>query len=213
MKKTPNVNENFISKEVPASPKQRASPGSAEYILENITSPQHSQLMAKSFIPGINRHFGSSPLLPNQNYSDSSKKTIALPETFIFQNFSLGKTEQEKKHDTMRIVIDGEQISLNDAINEILMNRPPLPFFESFDNKDEGVSYICPFSYTPITCPGRSVNCKHRQCFDLKEYISLQIHEEWKCPICGMSIKYDDLRYDPFFFVTRNEKERTLFDE
>jgi hypothetical protein len=63
-------------------------------------------------------------------------------------------------------------------------------------------SGVCPFSRRVITCPVRGVNCAHWQCFDLLPWvIDGDNTGNWKCPICHLPIKADELRFDPGFLL------------
>ncbi|XP_065182217.1 E3 SUMO-protein ligase PIAS3-like [Sycon ciliatum] len=58
-------------------------------------------------------------------------------------------------------------------------------------------SLKCPLGTTRIVYPGRSINCKHVNCFDMASF--LQMNEKngsWVCPICDCSAVYDSLMID-----------------
>jgi len=94
------------------------------------------------------------------------------------------------------IIVNNYTRDINEVINEIVFSRPPAPFVPPMNTS----SLICPMSQVPITCPGRGAECYHSQCFDLREFLILQIGDDWKCPICNSPIDYESLRYDPVFF-------------
>jgi ubiquitin C-terminal hydrolase len=45
-----------------------------------------------------------------------------------------------------------------------------------------------PYTWNIIDLPVRGTKCVHRQCFDLKTFLSfmnVQRVRQWKCPVCG----------------------------
>lgn len=84
-------------------------------------------------------------------------------------------------------------------------------FHEAFDSngqsKDDdleaeftSLSLRCPLSYTRITFPARSKHCKHRQCFDLVNYLNLYVKKMKRtCPVCQVSLILTDLMIDEMF--------------
>ncbi|OHT17158.1 MIZ zinc finger family protein [Tritrichomonas foetus] len=88
------------------------------------------------------------------------------------------------------------------AIEEIIFRRPKADPFPTTN----GVSYVCPHSSVVITCPGRGVNCKHAQCFDIRRYLMMP-PDPSLCPICGQVLNYIDLRFDPLFFNFKKKLE------
>ena len=64
----------------------------------------------------------------------------------------------------------------------------------------EFVSEIDPILKVQITVPGRGVQCTHAQCFDIRNFLNKAFDTgRWECPICGVRLSYNDLRYDPRF--------------
>jgi len=181
-----------------------------EDILNKVNVPQHNSFTTKSFIPGINKSLGDSPLLapsslPLNTLKIENNRGVyceLLPHDFRFENYrgnGLYKTD-------LPIFINGETVMIESAIKDIVFNRPPAPMKESEQPSAE--SYICPISFVPITCPGRGVDCNHQRCFDLREFLLLQMEEIWRCPICGIRVTFIDLRYDPFYFKPRKIPNR-----
>lgn len=57
-----------------------------------------------------------------------------------------------------------------------------------------------PLSLGRIEKPGRSTDCKHLQCFDLKTYFTLNIKsEQFVCPVCNQHRKWSTLCFDEFY--------------
>ncbi|XP_065181044.1 E3 SUMO-protein ligase PIAS1-like [Sycon ciliatum] len=59
------------------------------------------------------------------------------------------------------------------------------------------ISLKCPLGTTRLVYPGRSINCKHVNCFDMASF--LQMNEKngsWVCPICDCPAIYDSLMID-----------------
>lgn len=64
----------------------------------------------------------------------------------------------------------------------------------------EFVSEIDPILKTQITVPGRGVMCTHAQCFDIRNFLNKAFDTgHWECPVCGVRLSFNDLRYDPRF--------------
>jgi len=62
------------------------------------------------------------------------------------------------------------------------------------------VPLICPYTRMKIITPVRSRNCSHIQCFDLNNYLKINILKSvWKCPVCNGSCPYDSLILDLYF--------------
>ena len=61
------------------------------------------------------------------------------------------------------------------------------------------LSLICPLGLTRMKEPGRGVECKHLQCFDLTKYIKyVRDCGKWDCPICDQKCPFESLRIDDF---------------
>nr|XP_027194470.1 E3 SUMO-protein ligase PIAS1-like [Dermatophagoides pteronyssinus] len=59
------------------------------------------------------------------------------------------------------------------------------------------VSLLCPLTSLRLKIPSRSKHCDHVHCFDGEAFISINdITPRWKCPICKIYIKFDDLIID-----------------
>ena len=106
------------------------------------------------------------------------------------------------------VIINCFTRDINEVIKEIILNRP----FIQYIPHNTQISHICPLSKTPIICPGRSTFCNHSQSFDLREFILLQMDDDWKCPICNLSIDFESLRFDPFFFKNSNLISNSIED-
>ncbi|KAL1917427.1 uncharacterized protein VTP21DRAFT_3820 [Calcarisporiella thermophila] len=63
-----------------------------------------------------------------------------------------------------------------------------------------GLSLKCPLGHTPIKIPLKSSHCRHLQCFDGYNYLSMNEHvPTWKCPVCNSNVYIGDLVYDGYF--------------
>lgn len=61
-------------------------------------------------------------------------------------------------------------------------------------------SLICPLMKCRISIPGRSINCKHVQCFDLTSYLYMNEKKPtWNCPVCDRYAPYEDLVIDSYY--------------
>ena len=59
------------------------------------------------------------------------------------------------------------------------------------------VSLICPITQSLIVVPGKSTNCSHLTCFDLKAFLQMNERRlQWTCPICKKSAAFESLRID-----------------
>ena len=69
---------------------------------------------------------------------------------------------------------------------------------------------IDPISGRLMENPGRGVNCRHDQCFDLKAYLKKANHTRvWACPLCNMSATMDELIFhDPTAQLIFNARMR-----
>lgn len=77
------------------------------------------------------------------------------------------------------------------SLNAQFSNTGVLPFPTSTD----------PISGNIIDHPCRGVNCTHIQCFDLRSFIERALNDNsWICPICGLMLSYENLRFDPTFY-------------
>lgn len=160
----------------PMSPQTQFPPNSMEYRIQSV--PSHISPM---FMP-------SSP--PPTVVQDS-------PINCTFSNYQFNRESPAYPS----VVVNGLIVDLNDIVRDIIINKPSAPFIE---NETESISLICPLSQVPITCPGRGALCRHRQCFDLKEFIITQTTDVWLCPICRGPVDLQTLRFDPLFFSNAN---------
>lgn len=98
------------------------------------------------------------------------------------------------------IIVNGMIKDVNEIIKQIVMNKSFHPQFEDTDK----ASYLDPQSRVPILCPGRGMNCRHFQCFDIAEFLILQTdNQSWTCPICGAPLTLETIYYDPLFLSPR----------
>lgn len=59
------------------------------------------------------------------------------------------------------------------------------------------VKLDCPLMKTRLKLPGRSLNCKHVQCFDIENFLLMNEKKStWACPICDIKTTYDGLIID-----------------
>jgi E3 SUMO-protein ligase PIAS1 len=59
------------------------------------------------------------------------------------------------------------------------------------------VSLLCPLMKCRIKTPGRSILCKHVQCFDVTSYLTMNEKKPtWVCPVCDRIAHYDELFID-----------------
>jgi hypothetical protein len=59
------------------------------------------------------------------------------------------------------------------------------------------VSLVCPLGLSRMSVPVRGSQCLHLGCFDLETYFRYQREAgDWKCPICGITCRSEDLRVD-----------------
>ncbi|KAG9244761.1 hypothetical protein BJ878DRAFT_53195 [Calycina marina] len=76
-----------------------------------------------------------------------------------------------------------------------------------------------PFMSRIFEVPVRSVNCRHRECFDLETFLQTRnskpkrpgapcMIDQWKCPLCGKDARPYNLRIDDFLVSVRAKLEQ-----
>ncbi len=59
------------------------------------------------------------------------------------------------------------------------------------------ISLKCPLGFTRIRDPCRGASCRHLQCFDLNNFLSLaERFSRWECPVCQKNLSFEDIRID-----------------
>ncbi|KAL4570735.1 hypothetical protein LXL04_026396 [Taraxacum kok-saghyz] len=59
------------------------------------------------------------------------------------------------------------------------------------------ISLKCPISFSRIKIPVKGHACKHLQCFDYNNYVSINTSRpQWRCPHCSQSVCFHDIRID-----------------
>ncbi|XP_024031975.1 E4 SUMO-protein ligase PIAL2 isoform X2 [Morus notabilis] len=59
------------------------------------------------------------------------------------------------------------------------------------------ISLNCPISHTRIKTPVKGHLCKHLQCFDFSNFVSINTRRpSWRCPHCNQCVCYSDIRVD-----------------
>ena len=62
---------------------------------------------------------------------------------------------------------------------------------------DQRAIVIDPISGRLMRSPGKGINCRHDQCFDLKAFITrANMLRQWTCPICNMSATFEELMFN-----------------
>ncbi|XP_020216462.1 E4 SUMO-protein ligase PIAL2 isoform X2 [Cajanus cajan] len=78
--------------------------------------------------------------------------------------------------------------------------QPTVTSVDSDSDIIEGASQIslnCPISFTRIKTPVKGRSCKHFQCFDFDNFISMNSKRpSWRCPHCNQYVCYADIRLD-----------------
>ncbi|KAK7366722.1 hypothetical protein VNO80_08719 [Phaseolus coccineus] len=78
--------------------------------------------------------------------------------------------------------------------------QPVVTSVDSDSDIIEGASQIslnCPISFTRINTPVKGRSCKHFQCFDFNNFISINSKRpSWRCPHCNQYVCYADIRLD-----------------
>ncbi|XP_027914324.1 E4 SUMO-protein ligase PIAL2 isoform X3 [Vigna unguiculata] len=78
--------------------------------------------------------------------------------------------------------------------------QPVVTSIDSDSDIIEGASQIslnCPISFTRIKTPVKGRSCKHFQCFDFNNFISINSKRpSWRCPHCNQYVCYGDIRLD-----------------
>lgn len=56
----------------------------------------------------------------------------------------------------------------------------------------------CPLTFAPMTLPVRGLHCEHLQCMELSAVLlGFTRSNIWNCPICGQSLRPNEIRLDP----------------
>ena len=167
-------------------------------ILSRVSAPGFPNVMASSFIPS--RQFSGSPLVSTNSLpigitipGSPPAQPLASPDQSR-RSFEFLPAQTGMRATYPSIVINGMIGDVMDAVREI-MGRSSAPPVEPTGE----ISYVCPLSWVPITCPGRGVRCHHAQCFDLVEFLILAGNDPWVCPVCGMALDFESLRFDHAF--------------
>lgn len=93
-------------------------------------------------------------------------------------------------------------VDIDALVKKVIEEFPAAP--EIFT--DLFATQVDPISQDLIRNAARSQNCAHKQCFELTNFLQNAIAKnEWKCPICGIPIKFDDLRVDPNYTKPKQE--------
>ncbi|KAK1372342.1 E4 SUMO-protein ligase PIAL2 [Heracleum sosnowskyi] len=78
--------------------------------------------------------------------------------------------------------------------------QPTVALLDSDLELSEGpsrVSLSCPISMKRIKIPVKGHSCKHHQCFDLDNYVEMNLRRpSWRCPHCNQSVCFNDIRID-----------------
>lgn len=159
-------------------------------VMSNITSKKPAQPASPQLSPHLSPSSVPTSFMPSPQ-SSGFPPVDMQNQTFQFNDY----VDHPVKPNSNTVIVKNIPRDINEAVEEIIVMRPPAPVMPKND-----ISYVCPFSSVPITCPGRGVFCNHSQCFDMREFILSQIDDNWTCPICNMPIDYDQLRFDPYFF-------------
>ena len=94
--------------------------------------------------------------------------------------------------------------SVSDIVKLIIEEKECAPFQESFKFQYCHNEKFAEWTNN-ILNPARSINCNHRDCFDLKEFLIYALQtNNWTCPFCSIPIVPDDLRIDWDYFIFAN---------
>ena len=96
-------------------------------------------------------------------------------------------------------------MDINAMVKQIVEQREPATSV----GVDLFASQVCPISKKQIEFAGRGASCKHSQCFDLCAFLENAVRtNNWMCPVCGVALTYEDLRYDAeYASVHRSETD------
>ncbi|KAL6549919.1 hypothetical protein OROMI_020407 [Orobanche minor] len=75
------------------------------------------------------------------------------------------------------------------------------------------ISLNCPISFQRIKTPVKGHSCKHIQCFDFDNYLSINSRRpSWRCPHCNQPVCFTDLRFDRKLAEVLKEAEPNVTD-
>ncbi|KAL2547653.1 uncharacterized protein Fot_09183 [Forsythia ovata] len=67
----------------------------------------------------------------------------------------------------------------------------------TIDSGPSRISLNCPISLNRIKTPVKGHSCKHLQCFDFENYVSINSRRpSWRCPHCNLHTCFTDIRID-----------------
>ena len=85
-------------------------------------------------------------------------------------------------------------------------------------NDSVNIDLIDPYTARIFDVPARGKSCRHHQCFDLDTFLQTRrckqpgwpgLPDEWKCPICHVDARPQNLLVDGFFVEVREELKRS----
>lgn len=137
--------------------------------------------------PYIDRSRG----LPNRadiTYSSSTTHKKFGVQVVLLRTHSVDELVQE--------IVNGRHFS-----KESVLQKLRAPADDDIEMGSFDLTLKDPLSYTRITVPCRTVNCKHNQCWDAMAFLSINEQTpQWTCPICHTSIpSLDTIAIDKYF--------------
>jgi hypothetical protein len=88
--------------------------------------------------------------------------------------------------------VSSQTVAIEDSDDEVESSKA----FDDESSNSLTFSLVCPILKTPMETPVRGRNCKHLQCFDLKNFLCINEHVSggrWRCGVCEVFVSVRDL--------------------
>lgn len=148
-----------------------------------------------------------------------NSQIIRIDETRMFRFLKFGQNSLQFRYKKIpnNVIYCGSLLCtksyrINQLIQQIRNTKyvelpNSLKFVKSFFKDDDGANLVhldisthCPLGLTRIQTPIRGLYCKHIQCFDCNNYLSLNnINSKWICPVCNNYCPFTQIIVDPFY--------------
>lgn len=171
-----------------------------KFIVEKI--PSGCNVILQSFIAGVAPATVGWPKTLSIWINDSLVKSSTLNSKFkcnyinidlsdFLPNFTLIITCEPENHPYVLLLRVVKFVSVSQIVQSIKNKSYPKDFMD-----ETHAEIFSPRPAAILKYPGRSYNCEHSQCFNLKQFIKLaMIMNRWQCPICGAPAEIKHLYY------------------
>ncbi|ODM89538.1 E3 SUMO-protein ligase PIAS3 [Orchesella cincta] len=161
-----------------------------------LQSPEPSKISRKSF---------PHPLDITQEFKETSKSSNTICATWLADSVTCN----------LRVAVCAylvRRLTVSDLLQNVLSasaddTEQRIESMMPCEDEDDlcaptsiKVSLICPIGQAKMINPCKALTCKHIQCFDAENFLLLNKRKPtFICPVCNVSVKFEDLRIDRFF--------------